>query len=829
MSMSSRRVTYRFGEFEADPAAYEVRRNGRRVRLARQPMDLLLLLLERRQELVRREVIAKQLWSPEVFTDVDAGIHTAILRIRQALGDSPAAPRFVETVSGKGYRFIAPVEVVVLHGPVASPDSQAGYERVPNPPRHNLPAELTTFVGRAQELCELPDMLASSRLVSLTGTGGVGKTRLAMQLARNLIHEFPHGVWLVDLAPLTLPDLLAQTIASTLGVRESRERSVREALLDTLRDRKVLLVLDTCEHLIEACAVLVERLLHEAPALRVVTTSREALAVPGEIVYRVPSLSLPDATIPPRAGPRLESEATQLFVDRAMTIDPGFRSDDDTADTIARICRRLDGIPLAIELAAARVAVLSPEHIESRLQDRFRLLTGGARTAVARQRTLEATVDWSHQLLSDRERVLFRRLAVFPASWTLEATEKICGGNGIDPGEILDLLARLVAKSLLLCESVPASERRYRLLETVREYARERLVEAGEIDDVSRRHFSFFWTEFRGAQTILRGAGQVQCLKRLDREQENVRAALGYAFGTSGLSEDGVELAGALFWFWTKRGMFEEGRVWLERATAAPARPALRACASIGLAHMHYFQGRHAAVTEHAVAALSAGREFGDAWAVSVALFLQALTAFELGDYDVAQARAEEARGVAAAGCEVIEQGAPLMVMANVALVRGDQARATHLFTASIDVHRQGGDTWGIATLLSVTSGLHIAQGDYAQAHANASEALSCYEELDDPHGIAWSLGVFAGVMAAQGFAEDAARLWGASDGLLQAVAGSLPPAIGWIRDRYMESVKASLGIGVFESAYAAGRAMQTAQAIALAKLDVPGPGAELK
>jgi non-specific serine/threonine protein kinase len=824
MSTAQEHVTYRFGEFEADPAAYELRRNGRRVRLARQPMDLLLLLIERRQELVTREAMAKQLWGSEVFTDVDAGIHTAILRIRQVLGDSSEAPHFVQTVSGKGYRFIAPVEVVVLPSPARLPGVEPGDERVPEPRRHNLPAELTSFVGRGKELRELSRMLTSSRLLSLTGAGGVGKTRLGVQLARELIERFPDGVWLVDLAPLTLPDLLAQTIAMALGVRESRERSMRDALVDALRDQRLLLVLDTCEHLIEACAALVEQLLNEAPALRVIATSREALAVPGEIVYRVPSLSLPDAAIPPLAETPSESEAIQLFVDRAMSIDPEFRAHDAPIDTIARICRRLDGIPLAIELAAARIAVLSPEQLESRLQDRFRLLTGGARTAVARQRTLEATVDWSHQLLSDQERVLFRRLAVFPASLTLKAAEKICAGHGIDPGEVLDLLAKLVAKSLLLFERVRAGERRYRMLETVRHYARDRLVEAGEIDDLLRCHFSYFWTEFRSAHTILRGAGQVQCLKRLDRELENVRAALDYGFGPSRVSEDGVELAGALFWFWTKRGMFEEGRVWLERATAVEARPELRARASIGLAHMHYFQGHHAAVREHAAAALSAAGEVGDDWAVSVALFLQALTAFELGEHDVAQARAEQARDVAAAGCEVVEQGGPLVVMANIALVRGDQARAAELFNASIAVHRQGGDAWGLATLLAVTTGLYIARGELEDAHGKVSEALSLYQQLEDPHGVAWSLDVFAGLMAARGFAEHAARLWGVSDRLLQAVAGSLPPGIKWIRDGHMESVRASLGIEAFEAAYAAGRAMSAPQAIALAQLTVPSP-----
>jgi non-specific serine/threonine protein kinase len=486
----------------------------------------------------------------------------------------------------------------------------------------------------------------------------------------------------------------------------------------------------------------------------------------------------------------------------------------------------LDGIPLAIELAAARVAVLSPEQIEARLQGRFRLLTGGARTAVARQRTLEATVDWSHQLLSDRERVLFRRLAVFPASWTLDAAEHICSGPGIDPGDILDLLARLIAKSLLLSEG-GLGERRYRLLETVRQYAHDRLVEAGEIDALNDRHFSYFWTEFRSAQTILRGAGQVSCLKRLDREQENLRAALEYAFGPSGPAEKGVELAGALFWFWTKRGKFEEGRMWLEQATSVDAPPELRARASIGLAHMDYFQGRHSAVNERAAAALTAGREVDDRWAISVALFLQALTTFELGDHDVAKARAEEARNVAASGCEMIEQAPPLMVMASIALVRGDRDGAADLFNASIKMHRQGGDAWGTATLLSVTTGFHIAGGNFAEAHAHASEALSLYQDLEDPHGVAWCLDAFAGLMAARGFAEHAASLWGAADAMMQRVAGSVPPTLRWIRERYIESVKTTLGVTAFELAYADGRAMQTGTAIKLAELDVPGPAVE--
>ena len=626
MSTDAARTIFRFADFELDTVAYELRRKGRRLRLPRQPMDLLLLLVERPRELVSREEIATRLWTPGVCVDLDAGIHTAVLRIRQVLGESRESPRFLETVSGKGYRFIAPVERLSLDQPQQSSEVPASADSLQNVPRHNLPAELTSFVGRRKELTELRRLLTGSRLLSLTGDGGVGKTRLAVRLVSELVREAPEGMWLIDLAPLTTPALIAQTIATLIGVRESAGRSVREALVEYLRHREVLLILDTCEHLIDACAELVGVLLREAPRLRIVATSREALGVPGEAVFRVPSLSVPSTSPPLSADTLRASEATQLFVERATAIDPGFTPSAANGGSIARICHRLDGIPLAIELAAARVVMLSPEQIEARLQD-FRLLTGGTRTAVARQRTLEATVEWSYQLLSDVERTLFGRLSVFPASWTLDAAESVCAADGIDVSDVLDLLSRLVGKSLVTIESDVVAERRYRFLETVRQYARERLVQSGTADRLRDRHFEFYFNEFRGALPILRHHGQVACLKRLRIEQENIRSALEWSLSSPPYMEQGLELAGALFWFWTKRGLFEEGRIWLERALAvgvdAPAR--LRPVAFIGLSHMDHFQGRQVEAAARAAQALALGSE--DAWVLSFALFMQAYDA----------------------------------------------------------------------------------------------------------------------------------------------------------------------------------------------------------
>jgi predicted ATPase/DNA-binding winged helix-turn-helix (wHTH) protein len=820
MNANSIPVTYRFEDFEVDMAAYEVRHGGSRIRLARQPMDLLLLLLERRQDLVSRDEIVKRLWGPDVFTDLDAGIHTAILKIRQVLGDSRESPRFVETVPGKGYRFVAAVEIVTSSTPQVAPVVVA-IERLPDTRRHNLPAELTSFVGRRKELLDLPGVLTSTRLLSMTGAGGVGKTRLAVQLAYGVVHLFPDGVWLVDLAPLSVPDLVAATIATALGVREGPQRSARDAVLETLRDRELLLVLDNCEHLIASCAELVDAMLRGAPALRILATSREALGVSGETVCRVPSLSLPDALAAVPVDALIESEATQLFIERATAVDPAFRPTPENADAIVRICRRLDGIPLAIELAAARVVVLSPAQIEVRLQDRFRLLTGGARTAVARQRTLEATVDWSYELLSDVERHLLSRLSVFPASWTLEAAEHVCGDDDINQHDVLDLLSRLVGKSLVVVDGEFAGERRYRFLETVRQYARERLVQGGGANRLRERHFEFFYNEFRGVLPILRHHHQLPWLRRLRIEQENVRAALEWALTSSGLAEKGVELAGALFWFWTKRGLYEEGKLWLEQALAVGhVANGLRTRVLIGLAHMHTFRGRHVEVGALATEALSLGREDGDGWAVTFALFLQGLAAFELGDHERAAALAVEARNSADAcgDIENVQHSGPLLILANIAVLNGDHDRAQQLYDDAIDVCRRAGEAWGLSILLSAAAGLRIVRQDFDQARAQASEAMSLCQELEDPRGIAWSLDVFAGLLAAAGHVDAAARLWGASDGLLASVGGSLVPSIGWIRDRYFEPVRTSLGGPSLEAARAEGRAMPLVHAIAFAR-----------
>ena len=374
---------------------------------------------------------------------------------------------------------------------------------------------------------------------------------------------------------------------------------------------------------------------------------------------------------------------------------------------------------------------------------------------------------------------------------------------------MLDLLAELVSKSLVVVDDGPAGERRYRFLETIRQFARERLVQSGEAEECRRRHFEFFFQEFRGALPILRHHHQLACLRRVGIEQDNVRAALDWGLGAPEGDYRGVELAGALFWFWTKRGLYEEGRLWLERAVAAagPAPGPLRARALIGLAHMHHFQGRpyEDLVSE----ALVCGRHDGDPWTISFALFMQGLAAFGRADHARAAALSGEARAAAGSSEELrIQHAGPLLILANIAVSRGDYEAAQPLYDQAIDACRHAGEAWGLGILLPVAAGLRIVRGELAQAHAQASEALSICQELEDPRGIAWSLDVFAGLLAAGGRGEDAARSWGAADRLLESVGGWLSQEIRWLRARYLDSARTSLGAEAFDAARAAGREM---------------------
>ena len=393
---------------------------------------------------------------------------------------------------------------------------------------NNLPVQVTSFVGREREIGEITALLAERRLVTLVGPGGTGKTRLSVQVAANLVESFADGVWLVELAPLSDPVLLPQAVAAALSVREEADRPVLTTIVEYVRDRTLLLILDNCEHLIEACARLADQLVRRCPKLRILASSREALGVPAEAIFRVPSLSLPDVQHPPSPERLAEYEAVRLLSERGKSVKPDFAITDANVTAVVQICQRLDGIPLAIELAAARLRVLSVQEIAAHLDKRFRLLTAGNRAALPRHQTLKGLIDWSYELLSETERALLRRLAVFAGRWSLAAADAVCSGDGVAEDEILDVLSRLVDKSLIVLAE-DDGETRYSLLETIRQYGADRLRESREDPRVRARHRDFYLGLAEDAERHLHQADQAGWLRRLEDAHDDLRAALAWS------------------------------------------------------------------------------------------------------------------------------------------------------------------------------------------------------------------------------------------------------------------------------------------------------------
>lgn len=635
-------------------------------------------------------------------------------------------------------------------------------QAVPN----NLPVQLSSFVGREREIDEVIALLSVSRLVTLIGPGGSGKTRLALQVSSLELEQFAHGVWLVELAPLSDPELVPQVAGSVLGLREQPGHRMIETLSDFLHSRQLLLVLDNCEHLIEACAQFSERLLRACPGLKILATSREAIGITGERAWYVPTLSLPDtgqlagslqspstlSTHSEPAGLSLVAvlagyESVQLFVDRAVAVQPGFRMSDQNALVVAQICQRLDGIPLAIELAAARMKALSLDQIAARLDDRFNLLTVGSRTAMARQQTLRATIDWSHDLLSDEERRLFYRLSVFANGWLLEAAEAVCAGQGIEAPQVLDLLTHLVDKSLVLAEE-KEKETRYRMLETIRQYAREKLQSSEEWEVVHRRHLEFFLRLAEQAEPHLRATEQVVWLQWLEEEHDNLRAALDWSL-SHGEPSAGLRLAGSVMRFWYLHGYWREGREWLERTLTAgrglEEHSALqaRARALQGLGWLSDESGQEAGPYEESLAIC---RDIGDQWGIAFSLRGLGSLALNQDDLQLAEARLAESLSIYRQLEDPWGIALALFTQGWLAFKQDDPELAEVSWEESLSSFRVVGDRWGSAVSLGSLAYASRLKNDYGRATALSSESLKLFRELNDKAGIADSLARLGGV-----------------------------------------------------------------------------------
>lgn len=598
---------------------------------------------------------------------------------------------------------------------------------------NNLPSLLTSFVGRQQEMEDIKQMLSRSRLVTLTGMGGGGKTRLALQVAAELLDTYPDGVWFVELTSLTDPALITHTVISTLGLREEPGRPVLQTLLDYLESRRPLLIMDNCEHLLRESAGLAHTLLLACPNLHILATSREPLHVPGEAAYRISSLQVPDSS-EIAAGQLVEFEAAQLFIDRAVTVRPSFKLSQKNARTIATICRRLDGIPLAIELAASRSRALSLEQIAERLKDRFALLTEHGRVDIPQHQTLQAVMDWSHDLLSPRERTVLRRLSVFIGGFALEAAEQVCQ-NGLGIAEVLDPLTHLVDKSLVQYQ--PDTDR-YDLLETVRQYAWARLHEAGETDQVAARHLAFFLRVAESAEIHLRSAEALTWLDRVEAEHDNLRASLRWTL-ERGSGAGASRIGGALWWFWLVRGYWSEGRDWLERVLPKVGPGRLRAKLLTGAAMLAFYEGEYERAAALAQEALTLCRALPDRAGAAHALCLFGEIVRARGEYDRAVAFGEES---VALFQEVKDSwGSAFSRLAlGITIERDEPARAAALFEESLRLFRTAGDPWGILNTLSRLGRIARARGDFSRAEQLYRESRVLSEELRDNWGIAAAL-----------------------------------------------------------------------------------------
>jgi predicted ATPase/class 3 adenylate cyclase len=746
------------------------------------------------------------------------------------------------------------------------------------PSRNNLPLPLTSFIGREHELAAARRLLSTTRLMTLTGSGGIGKTRLALQLAAEVIDEYEDGVWQVELAPFSDPSLIPRAVANVLELREAHGRTLTDIIVEYLETKKLLLLLDNTEHMLPAVTALANALLRRCPDVKLLITSREVLGVAGEQTYRVPSLLLPDPASLPPIEEFAQYEAVRLFSERARAVAQAFSVSDRNAAALAQICYRLNGIPLAIELAAARIKALPVEQIATRLDDQFRLLTGGNRMALPRQQTLRALIDWSYDLLNSEEQTLLQRLSVFSGGWTLEAAEEVTTGkrearrepqSGLGlPGkdnssaiptlpaeDVLDLLVSLTDKSLVLFED-EGGVGRYRLLETVRQYARARLTDSGEIATLHAWHSSYFLKMVEEAGPKLRGSQQLVWLRRIDTEYDNLRAALEWSRAEQGNPIEGVRLAAALGQYWVVRGYFTEGRVWMERAWSVPDAPLISqamALATCGL--IAYWQGDPVRAAELADRALDVARKAQHDWTLGYAL---AVDGFMHRQHEPDRTRTclDEARAIAerigdawlmgevlstlgvtevhhhnvALGKRYFEAGLPYAQAAGDRWLLGellyhlgmaatdarDDAAMRVLFTQSLAIFRELGDKRGAAMQLHALGSVVCRQGELDHARALFTESLALRRKLSNQEGIAASLDGFAFLAMTESDPERAVTLLGSANAIRTTLNYRMLPLYQEDYDQCLEQAQATLSAETFAHLWAIGQSLPLEEAIRL-------------
>ncbi len=700
---------------------------------------------------------------------------------------------------------------------------------------HNLPVQLTSFVGRERAIDQITDLLGTARLLTLTGAGGVGKTRLALQVAQNLLNRYPDGIWYVDLGSIYEPQLVLHKITATLGCRGETGQAHISILQRFLRERQLLLVVDNCEHMISACAELIADLLSSCPTLYAMTTSRIPLGVPGETLFQVEPLSIPQTEQSTGKVIPQDSEAFQLFVDRAQAFQPNFSVDDQNIQAITQICILLDGIPLAIELAAARVRLLSPHQIMAHLQDNLQVLSVGARTVTKRQQTLEACLDWSYDLLADREKLLLHRLAVFAGNFTLDDAQAVCGVSvhsneskttkgqrsrsdyaiSLANAEVLGILGDLIDKSLV--RVIPDRETSYRLLRPIQNYTWVKLSSSGERDKIRARHLTYYLELARQANPIRRYSEQKKWNQRLELELDNFRAALDWSV-LSGETKTGLDLIIELGEFWWRQGYPSEGLTWLNKLLPQYHQHDITQARALFLAgRLARERNEYAQAYSYAQDSLELSREIDYQPGIGEALSL-------VGTITHFRGQREKAIELLRESVEIFRQlnddwyvAAKLLYLGDAQIRNGDILDAKKSISESLAIFRRLDDKWGLGFALGNAGEIARHNGDYESALAYEIEALRYQVDLGNKMDIAYELEAIANTTAEQQFYERASKLWGFAEALRESIYSFLPQSYQEDYMPYMTKVKRALGEDGFNQAWQEGRCLCMDDALNLA------------
>ena len=823
---------FRFGAFELRPAQRSLLVDGVPAALGGRAFDVLMVLFDRRSAPVSKAELLHAVWPSAVVEDNTLQVHVSALR--KLLG-----PLSIATIPGRGYRFTA-----LLDADGGPPEARPATLETP----HNLHPPRTRFIGREAILAQCAALLRQTRLLTLTGIGGCGKTRLALQLAQQQMAAFPDGVWFVDLAPLREPQRIAATVAAVLGVREEAHTPLIDRLCSHLAQRRVLIVLDNCEHLIDAAAEVSDALVDRCAQLTIIATSREALGVAGEQVVAVRPLSLPAATECPQGraapspppegvketwgGPAFPcalaalqaSEAVRLFIDRASLAQPDFAVDEHNAPAVAEICRRLDGIALAIELAASRVGMLPVAEISALLADRFRFLTGGSR-AVPRQQTLQATLQWSHDSLPAPEQQLFRRLAVFAGGCTLSAAALVADGG--DEYSVLALLQRLHDKSLLVVQQDGAGQARYRMLETVRQYALDVLGQAGEADAARDRHLASIVALAEQALAQVQGPQQGAWMLRLAQEQEDILAAHHWCLRAAEGPQAAIRLVAGLWRYWVASGQLDRGQALAEQALAdAPAQldPLWHCRARWAIGQITFRRGRYSESLAHAEQSLAMAVAIADAELIAISHSLRAKGLHATGRLDEARLHYELACKAARKLDSPFWLGAALNNLAELHRSMGQLEAAQACYEEAITITRQLQSPEGIFVPLCNLARLSVLAGKLERARCLLLESLQLATDAELKGMGEDVLEAAAGLASARLEPALAARFYGAAMARMQDSGSQREPVDEAFVAPLMATAEAALGQAAFALACAQGRALQREAAIVEVKrwLDRP-------